>query len=316
MPNLIKKVQNISFQNDLFEKGSKIILAVSGGPDSVAMLHIFSKLQPKYNLDLIVAHVNYNLRGADSKKDEEFVRSLAKKYNFALELFRPKIKIKNNLENYLRNVRYGFFEKIRKKLNFDSIAIAHNLDDQAETFLMRIIRGSGLQGLRGMQFKNRVIIRPFLGITRKEITAYLKEKKIAWRVDKTNLESKFLRNKIRNKLIPYLEENFNRSLRTTLFNSAASIAEDYDYISTMAERAESQIGEVRISILLALHPALQRRILRSAILKIKKDLQNIDALHIEEILKMAKSTKNKAQIVVFKGLKIQRRGDKLNINKF
>jgi tRNA(Ile)-lysidine synthase len=318
MSNLVKKVQDTIFQNNLFPRGAKILLGVSGGPDSVSMLDILAKLAPKYNLKLIIAHVNYGLRGKDSEKDEKFVRELGKKLGIEVKFLnvnKGNLGDRGNLESKLRDIRYDFFEKVRKKNNFDLIAVAHNLDDQAETYLMRVIRGSGLQGLSAMKFKNERVIRPLLSITREEIIKYLKENKLTWRVDKTNLESKFLRNKIRNKFIPYLEKNFNPDIKKTIFNSSISIAEDYDFLEKLLNKEYKKNKPLKVSTLAKLHPAIQKRILRIAIGEVKKDLKDIDTSHIEEIIKAMKSTKGKNQIVVFKGLKITRRGDRLNIEK-
>jgi len=313
VPNLAKKVQNAVFRHSLFKRGSKIILAVSGGPDSVAMLDIFSQFEKKYSLETIIAHINYGLRGVESDKDEDFVRSLAERYGLRIRVFRPKIKTGSNLENNLRDVRYAFFEKIKKENNFDLIAVAHNLNDQVETFLMRLIRGSGLTGLSAMEFKHNSIVRPLLGVSRTEILNYLKENGLAWRLDKTNLESRFFRNKIRNKLIPYLEKEFNPKITKTLSDSIDSIAQDSAYLSDISRETFKSFFKIKVSKILKLHPAIQRRVLRTAIESKKKDLKNIGSAHIEELIKIIRSTKNKSQIAVFKGLKITRKGDRLNI---
>lgn len=315
MKNLVKKIQNSVFENSLFERNAKIIIGVSGGPDSVCLLDIFCKLQKKYSLQLIIAHVNYNLRGKDSDSDEKFVRDLAEKYNLKIEILKPEINFKANLESKLRDIRYAFFEKIRKKNNFDWIAVAHNSDDQAETFLMRIIRGAGLLGLSAMKYKNnsRKIIRPLLAITRQEILEYLKINKLKYRIDKTNFESNFLRNKIRNKLIPYLKKNYNPNIRKTIFDSTVSIAEDYSYINELAEKAYQKSKGLSVKKILSLHPALQRRVLFRAISEKKQTDKNIEFAHIKEILKAIKSAKGKNQTVNFAGLKMIRKGDKINL---
>jgi tRNA(Ile)-lysidine synthase len=217
-------------------------------------------------------------------------------------------------ENFLRDIRYNFFEKIRQEKKFDLIAVAHNLDDQVETFFLRLLRGSGLAGLSGMKIKNGKIMRPLLFTAREEIEKYLKENKLSFRVDRTNLESKYFRNKIRNKLIPYLEKNYNPEIKKTIFDSMQSIIDDYDWLELEARKIRTD-KELSVTKLLKLHPALQKRILRQAILNVKSDLKNIESAHIDEILKAARSTKNKPQNVVLKGLKITRRGDKLKIEK-
>ena len=312
MPNLVKKFQNTCFQNELLKKGDRIILAISGGPDSISMLDIFSHLQKKYSLNLIIAHVNYGLRGIDSNRDEKFVRKLAKDYE--IKIIVKKIKVSKNKisENILREIRYDFFKKLRADYNFDCIAVAHNADDQAETFLMRIIRGSGTSGLTAMKFKNGHIIRPLLSITRQEILTYIKENKLKYRIDKTNRQNKFLRNKIRNKLIPILEKNFNPKIKQTIFDYLVSISEDSQYLEKTALKNSKGLEIKRLE---KLHPAILRRVLRNNIKDIKGDLKNISANNIKEIIKIIKSTKNKTQAVVMSGLKIIKKSDKLIIIK-
>lgn len=320
MKNLIKTIQNTAFQQGLWQKGSRIVLGVSGGPDSVCLLDVMSKIAPKYDLKLRIAHVNYGLRGKDSDQDEKFVRELGKKFKIpvhtltpTLSLFRERRRMMPS-ENELRNIRYIFFEKIRHQNKFDSIAVAHNADDQVETFLMRIIRGAGLQGLSAMKYKNGKIIRPLLGISRKEILEYLEKNKLKYQTDKTNAENLFLRNKIRNKLIPFLEKNFNPKIRETIFSATTSIAEDFDFLNSYVAALTANQKKLSIKKLLALHPALQRRVLLHYIERQKAGRRDIDAAHVEEALKALRSTKSKNQVVVFKGLKLVRKGDRVVIS--
>jgi len=305
---LIKKIQNTNHQEKLWERDSKIVLGVSGGPDSVFLLEFFVSLQKKYNLNLIIAHVNYALRGKDSEKDQELVEKLAQKYSLEMFVLKPKLPKKIS-ENSLRDLRYEFFEKIRQENNFNSIAVAHTMDDQVETYLMRVIRGSGLNGLQGMKYKGEKTIRPLLGISKKEILEYLKTNKIKFRIDQTNLESRFLRNKIRNGLIPYLEKNFNPNIRKTISNSVISISEDYALISELTKK--NLPTDLSVKKLLKLHPAMQKRILLEKIREKKPNLKDIESSHISEILKALKSTKGKNQVVSFQGLKLTRNGDKV-----
>ena len=335
--NLIKTIQNTAFQEQLWQKGSKIVLGVSGGPDSVCLLGVMAKIAPKYDLELLIAHVNYGLRGKDSDKDEKFVRELGEELGVKIEVLnlaskrgttaldqndqkRSDLQRSMPSENELREIRYAFFEEIRRKNAFNFVAVAHNLDDQVETFLMRVIRGAGLQGLSAMKFKSGNLIRPLLGISRSELLEYLEKTDRTYRTDRTNQESIFFRNKVRNKLIPYLEKNFNPNIKQTIFNSTVSIADDFSLVQKITDRvyrtnkAERTNRGFSVKKLLSLHPALQRRILQKLILERKSDLKDIESAHIEEVLKALRSTKSKHQIVVFKGLKLTRKGDRVIIS--
>jgi tRNA(Ile)-lysidine synthase len=313
MPNLIKKIQNHIFANSLFERQAKIVLGISGGPDSACLLDIFSKLQKKYALELSIAHVNYHLRKKDSDRDEQFVEKLAEKYNLSLDILEAKVEGKDKSEESLRLVRYAFFEEVRKENKFDLIAVAHNADDQAETVLLRLIRGTGLHGLSAMSAKNGKIIRPLLEISRQEIIDYLKENKLSYRIDKTNKESIYLRNKIRNKLIPYLEKNYNPNVRQVLAKSAKTFSQDYAVIEELTEKAWKESESLSAKKILALPMAIQKRIIQKAIAQKKPRSTQENFAQVDEILKALRSIKNKNQVVSGAGLKMTRYGDKINL---
>ncbi len=351
MDKLIKKIQNFAGQYNLWKENSKIIVGVSGGPDSVCLLDILVKLAPKYNFKLHIAHVNYHLRGKDSDGDEKFVRKLAGKYGLKIDVLDIGTSLLNstlgeerksentsssflkggNLENKLREIRYDFFEKIKRRKKYNSVAVGHNQDDQAETVLMRVLRGAGLQGLKAMRPKDAplqrggekfFLIRPLLNTSRKEILEYLKKNKLKYQTDITNKDTKIFRNKIRHKLIPYLEKNYNSNIKKNLADTASIIADDYDFLSAHTERILKQMNahvnkksKITFSAerFLKLHPAIQRQYLRQIICKIKLDLIDIEYSHIEEIIKTIKSSKNKIQELKFKGLKLRKKGDKVII---
>jgi len=318
--NFIKKIQENIFRHELFEspKGipsgrRRIVVGVSGGPDSVCLLDVLVELKEKYDLKLIIAHVNYGLRGKDSALDEKLVNDLAKKYSLPIEILKQKKSIHS--EEKLRDVRYKFFEQVRKKYHANRIAVAHNLNDQAETVLLRILRGTGLRGLGAIKFKNNNIIRPLLDVPRKEILAYSRKNNLAWRIDKTNLGLDFTRNKIRNKLLPHIERNFNRNIQEVLYKLSQSVAADYDFINRFAGEWLVTNKTLEVSVLKKLHPAIRCEVLRQAIEKLNPNLRDIESVHIAEILKVLKSSKGKRQKITLKGLKIERRGDKLTITK-
>ncbi len=278
MSNLIKNFQNFSHTNELWKKGAQIVLGISGGPDSVCLLNIFLHLKKKYDLELIVAHVNYNLRGKDSEADEKFVRNLADRHNLKITVLKPPFRSKLT-ENIMRDIRYDFFEKIRNVNKFDLISVAHNADDQVETFFLHLLRGSGETGLSGMKAKNKIIIRPLLFTWKANILQYLKDNKISFRLDKTNKENIFTRNKIRNQLIPYLEKNFNPNIKKTILRTTENFSSE--------EKNQDQIS----------------------------DLRGITSSHLREIIKILKSPKNKRQTFSFQGLKVERMGDRVIISK-
>ncbi|MFC1622826.1 tRNA lysidine(34) synthetase TilS [Patescibacteria group bacterium] len=323
MKQLIKKIKNFAFQHDLWNEGDKIIVGVSGGPDSVCLLNILTRIAPKYNLKLRIAHVNYGIREKDADRDEKIVRELAKKYKLQIDALKFKSdhfsKIKN-LENNLRDVRYGFFSELKEKHGFNSIAIAHNQDDQAETVLMRLIRGSGLQGLSAMKARNGSIIRPLLSTSRKDIISYIKKEELPYGIDITNKDPKFLRNKFRHDLIPYLEKNYNPNIKQLLSRTASIVADDYDFINQSSKKVTSKIATINLdkdSISVdvkkfqTLHPTIQKQSLRLFISDLKKDTTDIEITNIEELLKIFKSTKKKRQTLKFKGLNIERKSDKV-----
>lgn len=315
----IRKVQNFSSQYHLWNKGSKIIVGVSGGPDSVCLLDLLYYLSKKFDFELQIAHVNYGLRGQDSIEDEEFVRKLGRKYGLKVNILKgDKKSYIGNVENSLRDIRYRYFEKLRKSSNFDFIAVAHNQNDQAETVLMRVIRGSGLNGLSAMRPKSSKIIRPLLQTARKEIIAYLNEKELSYRVDKTNDQVDIFRNKLRHETIPSFEKEFNHSFVKTMGGLSFSVADDYDFISKHAERflasvcMDKKAGFLE-SEFFNLHTAIQRQVLRLIFSSLSGGLGDIEYGQIEEIRKVIKSAKSKTKICAINGLKISKKGDRIEI---
>ncbi|TAK96678.1 tRNA lysidine(34) synthetase TilS [Patescibacteria group bacterium] len=321
--SLIKRIQNFSFQNNLWQKGSKIVIGVSGGPDSVCLLDIFLKLQKKYALEILIANVNYGLRGKDSEKDEQFVRKLAENYGIKIEVLKfSKAKLWKNLqlsfsklpsENELRDIRYAFFEKVRQENKFDLIAVAHNRDDQAETVLLHLIRGAGLRGLAGIQPRRNHLIRPLLNTSRQEILQHLALARQPFRTDKTNLKSAYLRNKIRNKLIPSLEKDFNPSIKEVLADTATTLGRDELFLQIQAEKRYRQGYFSSARRLLSLDPALQARVVRLAIQQTTGSQENISFSQSHEIIRALQSTKSKHQTIKFRGLKFVRKGDTVTL---
>mgnify|MGYP000858043751 CR=1 FL=1 len=239
---LINKINLYIKENQLIQAGDHVIAAVSGGPDSMCLLDILIKLQKKLNYHLSLCHYNHKIRGMEGDEDEEFVKKFA--CSRGVEAFissRGAEKSINN-EDDARKLRYEFFEKLFNEKGRESIkiALAHNNNDYAETFLLRLLRGSGLKGLSSILPLRDFYIRPLLRVNRDEIIAYLTENQIPYRVDSSNLSDKYLRNKIRNKLLPELN-NYNPNIIKTIANTAYMVSSDYQYISEQAEEAFQRI---------------------------------------------------------------------------
>lgn len=216
---LLKRMANRRDFELLLPYGAKILVGFSGGPDSTALLRVLIALCDRFGFRIAAAHVNYRLRGEDSEKDERFVARFCKRYGIPLYTFHPKNAVGKN-EEWLRDVRYRFFERTRKRTGFDRIATAHTKDDQAETVLLRLLRGAGADGLSGIRPMNGHIIRPLLHIRKDDLVSFLKEERIAFRVDRTNGDTSIIRNRIRHKLLPLLERDYQQNIRNILARTA------------------------------------------------------------------------------------------------
>lgn len=298
MSGFIKKFQNQVFHKKIFERESGIILGVSGGPDSVCLLTIFSLLKDKYHLKLKVCHVNYGLRGKYSDGDENFVKKLAMKSNleFSGVKFFQKDNSKQNPEESMREFRYDFFEKERQKSGFDYIAVGHNLDDRVETFFLNLLRGTGSGGLVSLREKNNKVIRPLLIFSRKEILEFLKSQKQKYRVDQTNQDEKYTRNRIRKVLIPLLEKKFNPKLKKRI-----SDLEDNLLVANLAEKEYSKLLMKKVDWknlsfdlvkMSKLNDWQKQLVLRQACREAKGNLRNFSRAHIFELEKVIRGYKS------------------------
>jgi tRNA(Ile)-lysidine synthase len=287
---VIKKVKEIVKKYGLLKKGDVVLIGVSGGPDSLTLLYVLNSLKKEFGLKLHIAHLDHMLR-SDSAADRRFVEKLALKLDLPFSGASINIKAiarKGSLEEICRNARLGFLFKVAKRIKADKIALGHNLDDQAETVLMRILRGSGLYGLSGILPKKELygftIIRPLIGIKRKEIEAFLKRKRLFARIDSSNLEDVYFRNKIRNRLLPVLEKDYNPNIRQILSNTAESIANDYDLLSNIGLKSAKSLGRrINLKKFLRFHKALQRMVLRTRLAQVKGNTRGITFTHIQEI---------------------------------
>ena len=228
---LFREILNINKKYNLIENNDIIVVGFSGGPDSVFLVEMLKKLQDFINFKIYLVHINHLLRGEDADSDEKFSFEYAKKNN--LEIFIKRIPIKEiakelgkTLEEVGREERYRFFSEIYEKVGANKIATAHNKDDQIETFLFRLTRGTSLQGLEGIKIKINNIIRPISEIYKKDILEYLNKNEIQYKIDKTNFENEFTRNSIRLDLIPFIEERYNIKFKDKIFSLIKEIREN------------------------------------------------------------------------------------------
>jgi tRNA(Ile)-lysidine synthase len=291
----------------LFKAGDRVGAAVSGGADSVAMLRALLELRAELGMVLAVVHFNHKLRGEESEGDERFVGELAR--TFDLPLYRAEADIKTiarekalSIETTARDLRYSFFGKLIKDSVLDKVATAHTLDDQAETVLLRVFRGTGTSGLAGilprLKAGDGAIVRPLLAVRRSEIIAYLNEKQQAWREDSTNFETAFTRNRLRHELLPQIAGNFNPDIVESLANLAEiARAEDEFWASATAEAFVRchRNNTLEIPELLKFDIALQRRVLRLA--AIQKGAM-LDFAHTERVLNLVHGTPSREEKTV------------------
>ncbi len=304
---MITKLRETIQKHNLLEKGDHVIVGVSGGPDSICLLYVLFDLKDEYQLDLSVVHINHMLRGKDADEDETYVKELCSKegipfYSYKINVREMGKRMSTGEEEAGRKARYDAFLEILKKTNADKIAIAQNMNDQAETLLMRLVRGSGLDGLAGIDYKrDGIIIRPLLDISREEIEQYCKDNNLKPRTDKTNLKAIYTRNKIRLELIPYLEDNFNSRIISNLWKTAKILKEDKDFIYSFVNEAYKKccIQKIDKEVHIQkekyekLHPAVKKRVILKAI----GDLgvhQDIGTIHLESVLHIIDENKTSA----------------------
>ena len=317
-----KVLQTIKKYN-LIQNNDKIILAVSGGPDSIAMLNcLFNlkiKLEEKENLrfQIYVAHVNHMIR-EEAKSDETYVQELCDKLN--IPFFSKSIDVKkiahNNkmgIEEAGRIERYNFFNEVMEKTNGNKIAIAHNKNDKIETIIMHLLRGTGLNGLIGLEpIKNNKYIRPLLECSRQEIEEYCEKNNLNPKIDKTNFDNTYTRNKIRNIVIPYIKQEFNPNIVETLDRLSDLVKEEELYITKQVEKIyrEICICESKSKIILNLKQfnyqdkVIKSKILLYTITKIFGDSKGIEKIHIEDLIKLCSNNIGNKYLMPNKNLKV------------
>ena len=316
---LVRSVEKTLLEFGMLQSSDRVLVAVSGGPDSVALLHVLLTLRKKMDIQLGVAHLDHGLRPSAAARDAAFVSGLAAKMGLSLHTAKTDIRDlhqreRGSLETLGRRARYDFFSRIANKYGYDKIALGHHADDNAELVLMNLFRGSGPLGLSGIPpVRDNRYIRPLIEQTRKRIMTFLQSHQIAFVLDASNSDLRFLRNRVRHQLMPELIRHYNPNLVDTLNRTAAIIRSEEDWLKQYSDGlfdrlAEKEVTAVRmpISTLLENHEALQRRTIRAAIAYVKGDLKSITLQHIDAVLYLCQQGSAGQQLRLPGRLTIQR----------
>ena len=290
---MISKIERTLTEHSMLPQKS-VLVALSGGADSVVLLNVMYALSKKYGFKIYSAHVNHGLRGEDAIRDEEFSKDISRLLGiecFSLRADVAKIASEMGISEELagRRVRYEFFDSLMDKYNIEFTATAHHKNDNAETILMNIMRGSGIGGLCGIPYRRGRYIRPMLDVSRSEIEKYCSENNLSYVTDVTNADVVYTRNKVRNLLIPKLKEWFNPNIVDTLTTNAKIIGDDEDYISFVTDSEFNKFysdNSVACEVVNGMHTAIARRFIRRMIEKICP-LDDVSSAVIESIYKIA-----------------------------
>jgi tRNA(Ile)-lysidine synthase len=306
----------------LLARGEQLLVGVSGGPDSVALLDTLNALAPEFHWKLHVAHFNHQLRGSDADADEAFVRDLATGYGLPFTSGRGDVrafgvKYKLSIEDAARRLRHIFFQNTARTSGLAKLALGHTADDQVETLLQRLLRGAGTRGLAAIhasnQFRPLTVVRPLLDVWKTELLDYLRQRDLKFRQDASNWDSQFQRNKIRHELIPALERDYNPALKSLLHQTAGMLATEDDWLDTEAARVLGNKRQVIISRLLREHVAVQRRTIYRWLLA-KNAAAAVDFAAIETLRRMAASGRP-AYLPLAGGASVARKGEVLVLER-
>jgi tRNA(Ile)-lysidine synthase len=277
--NLSQRVVRTIRRHALLARGGRALVALSGGPDSVALTHQLLELQAAGELTVAgLAHFNHQLRGPAADEDEAFCRAMAPALGLPIEVGSADVRAaardaRHSVEDVARELRYAFFEQAADRLAADAIAVGHSLDDQAETFLLRLVRGSGARGLAGILPRAGRVIRPLIDISRADLRQYAADRALAFRTDLSNADLSIPRNRVRHELLPYLEREFSPGISRVLAREAAMARDDenrlqqeaIDFARSIVLRTTGGKIEVDASALRSLHSALAARVARHAL---------------------------------------------------
>ncbi|MBF0485010.1 MAG: tRNA lysidine(34) synthetase TilS [Candidatus Omnitrophica bacterium] len=318
--DFIPQIHQSIVRQKLVAKSCRLVVAVSGGMDSMALLYALYSLKHELGVELIVAHYDHKLRrssGLDRRFVQEISCFLGLRCVVGINLTKPPKT--GSIEEYARKKRYAFLIKTARDSKADFVALAHHEDDLAETVLLRVLRGTGLRGLRSMAPKSLMegvtLIRPFLDISRQDIERFVKGRKIPFVMDSTNFDTSFDRNKLRLKVIPFIEKEFFRSCQSALAGLARSSIVDYSFLESEAEKAFLRVASERkksVSINLkdffSLHQAIQRMVLRRAFEKVRGNLRALGLKNMAEVEDFLAQPSSTGRLELPQGLVVIKKG--------
>jgi len=326
---VLRQVEQVITTYAMFQPHDKVLVGVSGGPDSVALLHVLFQLTPHYDLKLGIAHLNHGLRGKEADADAAFVATLARHFDLPVyiqkrDIHQCRIDEKLSLEEAARQIRYAFYYEVAEKNGFNKIALGHQADDNAEHMLMYLFRGSGPLGLSGIPpIRSGRIVRPLIRLTRSEIENYLDAVGLDYVTDRSNIDPKFIRNKIRHHLLPLLISSYNPKLIEILNRLADIMRSEEQWINDTTQRMFKDAMVSREPEALALsipqlnrnQRAARRRLIRMAVETVKGDLRRINFGHIESSLKLLEKQKAYVHLDLPGCISVRKKGDLLIVTR-
>ncbi|HIC95925.1 TPA: tRNA lysidine(34) synthetase TilS, partial [Candidatus Bipolaricaulota bacterium] len=321
------KVRQTIEDHRMLSPGERVLVAVSGGVDSIVLLHLLHELQGELGISLAVGHLDHRIRGEEARADAEFVAKEAEKLKLPLVLEEsdvPRYAEERglSLEEAAREVRYQFLEEAAEKVGAAKIALGHHRDDLVETLLLNLIRGTGLSGLRGIAPVRGKFIRPLIGCSREEIIAFARERGLEYRQDRTNLEQRFLRNRVRMELLPLLE-GYRPGVAARLARTARMLGEAADYLEELARGRLAKLvlaqreGELVLDRgkFLREEPFLQSLILREAVRSLRGSLRDLGFEHLQKMRELSARKEGEAEFHLPGEICFLRRGERLILGK-
>ncbi len=321
-----KTVEKTIKQFNMLEKGDRVLVAVSGGPDSMSILNYLLENKEELEIVLLACHVNHGIR-ENAKIDEEYVKEYCDKNNIKLFINHSDVisiakKTKRGLEETGRKIRYDFFEEIAQKESIDKIVVAHNKNDNAETVIMNALRGSGLAGLKGIESVREKYIRPLIECGREEIEEYCKRKNLNPRHDESNDDNTYTRNKIRNVVLPFIKEEFNPNIVDTLKRLSDIVKEDEEYINGQAKLTYERLATEennQVSFVTKEFnkepKVIQKLLVLKAIKNVQGSLNEIDKINVEDVIKLCNNNIGNKYLLPNKNVKVEMKDKKIIVKR-